>query len=160
LCGFNFAGLRDFLDKKDHELHKELQEAHKDGDEHKQKLLITAVKLNIGDYLAPFIFCSWGSHYNTLFREFIARHLDDLNILKKVLKSDVISLDKGNVTTSKNGYRMFWELYKYLMKVNSSEVRDFLRLEFREFYRKYYSEQYRKHLRPKNKSDNSQNKLL
>ncbi len=145
LCGFNFDGLRPFLDQDDDSLRRELKNAHKENDKHKRKILITAIRFNIGNYFSHFITCTWDSHYNTLFKDFITRYLDDLNILKDVLKSDVIDPDKGETEVSKNGYKMFWELYKYLMKLPYPDIKIFLNTEFPKFRRKYRREQKERH---------------
>lgn len=152
LCGFNFKGLKPLLDKNDSELHKELIQAYKGDNDHKVKLLATAVKFNIGEYLSHFIACQWGAHYQTIFKDFIILYLDDLNILKQVLKSDVIKQEKDNIVISQNGYKMFWELYKYLMRVHSPDIRKFLQLEFPAFYRKHYKEIYERRNKTKNKT--------
>jgi hypothetical protein len=57
----------------------------------------------------------------------------------------VIKEDKENTVISKKGYKMFWDLYKYLMKVHSPDIQNFLRLEFPVLYRKYYKKTYEKH---------------
>lgn len=138
LCGFNFNGLSDLLDKNDAELHKALIVSYKGDDERQIKLLATAVRFHIGSYLSHFVACQWGTHYQTLFKDFIILYLDDLNALQLVLSSDVIKLDKGNVVVSKNNYKMFPELYDWLMRVHSPAIRNFLRLEFPGLYKEYY----------------------
>jgi hypothetical protein len=145
LCLFNFKGLEPLLYKNDSELHKELIQAYRGDNDHIVKLLATAVRFNIGNYLSHFISCTWGAHYQTLFKNFILLYLDDLNILKQILKSEVIKEDKENTVISKKGYKMFWDLYKYLMKVHSPDIQNFLRLEFPVLYRKYYKKTYEKH---------------
>lgn len=154
LCGFNFAGLEPYLRKGDEELHKDLMRLRAERSGHEFKLLITAVKFNMGNYLAHFIECTWGAHYNTLYKDFILYFLDDLNLLKAVLKSDVIK-DKDNTVVSKNGYKMFWELYCRLKKTGStSDIRGFLVVEFPELHRKHYIECREKHLKLKVLTDN------
>jgi len=156
LCIFNFKGLTNYLDKDDAWLHKALIDAHKDKDERELKLLTTAVKYNIANYLDHFVSCNWGSHYTTLFKDFIFLYLDDLNALKLVLSSNTIKLDKGEVIVSKNGYRMFWDLYKWLIRVHSSQIRNFLRQEFPDLYKRYYKERHEKWTKAKipKKEDN------
>ena len=149
LCGFSFEGLEDYLDKDDGWLHKALVKAYKGKNECEVKLLATAVRYNIANYLDHFVSCNWGSHYTTLFKDFIILYLDDLNALKLVLSSDTIKIGKGDAIASKNGYKMFWELYKWLMRVHSPQIRDFLRTEFPDYYKKYYKEQHEKIMRQK-----------
>lgn len=157
-CGFKFEGLEALLAKSDNELHKAIISAYKGKDESKIKLLATAVRNHIAEYLAHFISCGWNSHYQTLFKTFILVYLDDLNAVKIVLKSDVINPNKGNVITSKNGYAIFVELYDWLMKVHNVEIRNFLRLEFPGLYRKWYIKMHDKHIIKPTKSN--QRKLI
>lgn len=139
LCCFNFAGLEQYLNKNDDELRKILIKARKEENDKEYKLVVTAIKHNMTQYLAHFIECTWGAHYNTLFNSFILTFLDDLNILKIVLKSDVIK-DGENTTTSKNGYKMYWELYCRLRKVTlTPEISNFLKTEFPNFHRRHYN---------------------
>lgn len=138
LCNFSFNGLNELLVKDEEELRKMLSKAYKGDDDKVIKLIVTAVKYNIGDYLSHFIECTWGAHYNSLYKDFILLHLKDLRVLKMVLSSDVIKENKNNTIISKNGCKMFWELYQYLIKVNSAEIRGFLKEEFPEYWRKWY----------------------
>ncbi|MFA6184487.1 MAG: hypothetical protein WC682_05345 [Parcubacteria group bacterium] len=137
LCGFQFEGLELLLDQNDNELHKALIASYKGDDDRQIQLLATAVRFNIGSYLSHFVACKWGAHYQTLFKDFIILYLDDINILKMVLLSDVIKLDKGNVVVSENGYKMFPDLYNWLMRVHNPDIRNFLRLEFPGLYKKW-----------------------
>jgi len=140
LCGFNFAGLESYLSKNDDKLRKILIAESKDKNGKEYKLVVTAIKHNMAQYLAHFIECTWGAHYNTLFNSFILVFLDDLNVLKIVLKSDVIK-DGEITTTSKNGYKMYWELYCRLRKVTAApEISNFLKIEFPNFYHLHYTE--------------------
>jgi hypothetical protein len=148
LCGFKFEGLDAYLDKSDNELRKLLLGAYKAKESQEYKLVITAIKHNIGNYLAHFVECDWGAHYNTLFDDFILNFFDDLNILKTVLKSEVIK-EKENVVISKNGYKMFWELYCCLKKVNNGDIRNFLIKEFPGLHRRHYKEWFEKYKKTK-----------
>lgn len=150
LCGFNFAGLQPLLDIDETSLHKELLRAYSDKNEARTNLLATAIRFNICQYLSHFVVCNWGSHYNTLFKDFIILYLDDLNVVKMVLSSDVIKTNKDNIVISKNGYRVFWSLYEYLMKVHNQPIRDFLRFEFPLLYRKNLKNIHEKLMKEKN----------
>lgn len=156
LCAFNFEGLADYLDKDDGWLHNALIKAYKGKDEREIKLLATAIRYNIANYLDHFISCNWGSHYTTLFKNFIILYLDDLNALKLVLSSDTIKLGKGDAIVSKNGYKMFWNLYDWLMRVHSPQIRSFLQKEFPDFDKRHYKERIEKFRKPKTvpKNDN------
>ncbi|MFA5753829.1 MAG: hypothetical protein WC905_00495 [Patescibacteria group bacterium] len=142
LCGFNFASLNAYLNQGDEKLRKILLKEYKtkEGKEGREyKLTITAIKHNMGNYLAHFIECKWGAHYNALYNDFILSFLDDLNLLKIVLKSDIIK-EKDNITISKNGYKMFWDLYCHLKRINNVNFRNFLISEFPELHRRHYDE--------------------
>jgi hypothetical protein len=145
LCGFNFAGLEDYLNKSDEELRTILSAAQIDTSSQKYKLAVTAIKYNIGDYLAHFIECKWGAHYNSLYEDFILKFLDDVNLLKIVLKSNVIKEGK-NTIISEGGYKMYWELYCRLRKVTfSPEISNFLKTEFPDFHMRHYTEWFLKY---------------
>jgi hypothetical protein len=148
LCGFDFAGLTPLLAQSEAELHKALTEAYRGKDERKIKLLATAVRYNIGNCLAHFVSCHWNAHYQTLFKDFILLYLDDLNALKAVLSSGTIRPDKANTIVSKGGYKMFPELYAWLMRVHYPEIRDFLRREFPGLYREWYKKIHKKLKKP------------
>lgn len=161
LCSFNFDGLEPLLYKNDISLHKELLDAYKGKNEDEKKLLATAIRFNIGQFLSHFIICDWGVHYQTLFKDFIILYLDDINVLKMVLSSDAITADKNNIVTSKNGYKMFWDLYEYLMKVHNQNIREFLRFEFPLFYRKNLNNLHKKLIKEKDiLTNHNKSKLL
>ncbi len=139
LCGFNFDGLEPYLNKNDDELRKLLVQERKDKNDKEYKLIVTAIKHNIGTYLAHFIECTWKAHYETLYSSFLLNFLDDLNVLKIVLKSDVIK-EEGDAITSKNGYKMYWELYCRLKKLpHNPDISNFLKTEFPDLHRKHYT---------------------
>ncbi len=144
LCGFDFNGLAAYLEKSEEELRKIIVNTHKDREGREYKLAITAVKYHSGNYLAHFIECGSGAHYNTLFNDLLLNFFDDLNLLKAVLKSDVIK-PKDNVVVSKGGYKMFWELYDRLKKLNTVEIRNFLIEEFPDFHRQHYNDYFLKY---------------
>lgn len=128
LCGFNFKGLEAYLDQNDDKLYRELRGLNPS--DRKYKLIITAIKFNMYDYLIHFIDCNSGAHYNTLFKYFIKDNLEDINILKKVLSSEYIKNEKKNTIKSKNGYKIYSSLFKYLIKVKDKDTRIFLKKEF------------------------------
>ena len=148
LCQFSFKGLEALLVKNNSELHKAILSAYKGNDERKIKLLATAVRNYIAVYLANFIQYAWGSQMQRLFKNFIILYLDDLNALQIVLKSKVIKPDKDNTVISKNNYKIFPELYNYLMRVHSTEIRNFLRLEFPKLYRDWYKKMHERSIKP------------
>ena len=148
LCVFNFEGLDKLLNEDEEKLRKAIAGSYKGNDDDRVGLIATAIKYNIGDYLSHFIECTWGAHCNSIYKDFILLHLKDLHVLKKVLSSDAIKEGKDNIIVSKNGYKMFWELYEYLIRVNHAEIRSFLRTEFpkywREWYKKIHNHAYKK----------------
>lgn len=140
LCNFNFNGLEPYLNKNDEELRKLLIKARKENDDTEHKLITIAIKYNMGTYLAHFIECTWPAHYETLYSSFLLNFLDDLNVLKIVLKSDVIKEDKKTIV-SKNGYKMYWQLYCRLKKINfNPDISNFLKTEFPTLQRRHYTE--------------------
>lgn len=140
LCNFNFNGLEPYLNKNDEELRKLLIKARKENNDTEHKLITIAIKYNMGTYLAHFIECTWPAHYETLYSSFLLNFLDDLNVLKIVLKSDVIKEDKKTIV-SKNGYKMYWELYCRLRKLpQNPDINNFLKTEFPTLQRRHYTE--------------------
>lgn len=137
LCGFNFKGLEGYINQSDKILHKELKRQSEAPKGRKYKLIITAIRFNMYTYVAHFIECSSGAHYNTIFKYFIREYLDDINILKAILSSKYIKDAKNNTTTSKNGYKIYNELYRYLMKIKNKEIKHFLKTEFPILHIKY-----------------------
>lgn len=142
LCRFSFKGLSKYLDQNINELRKEIVKEYKNNDSRAYKLMITAAKYNSGlcfiDYLKNFDKADYREKNETL----VLGRLIDLNTIKEVLQSKVIKEGKG-VVTSKNGFKMFWELYRALRRncgLNSRGVSDFLLLEFPEFRQRYTKE--------------------
>ena len=140
LCNFNFNGLEPYLNKTDEELRKLLIKAKKENNETEHKMVITAIKYNMGTYLAHFIECTWPAHYETLYNSFLLNFLDDLNVLKIVLKSGIIK-ETNKTIISKNGYKMYWELYCRLKKLpHNQDIINFLKTEFPTLQRRHYKE--------------------
>lgn len=142
LCRFSFKGLSNYLDENISELRREMAREYKNNDSRAYKLMITAAKYNSDicfiDYLKNFDKTDYREKNEAL----VLGRLIDLNTIKSVLQSNVIKEDKG-VVTSKNGFKMFWELYRALRRncgLNSRGVSDFLLLEFPEFRQRYTKE--------------------
>lgn len=138
ICSFDFKGLAGNLDKTTDQLIQDLLTARKEGNDREVKLLATAARFGIAKHLIHFITCKWGTCYNSLFKFLIIPYLDDINSLKIVLSSNMIIPSKGNAVISKNGYKIFWDLYEHLMRVRSQTIRGFLRVEFPDLYKQYY----------------------
>ena len=92
----------------------------------KHEKLPALFKKHMEGYLTHYIECSYRPCYHTIYTEIIAPHLDDVNVLKKVLKSDVIDESNGNVWKDADGHKMYSELFAYLSLVENSEIKDFL----------------------------------
>jgi hypothetical protein len=134
LCGFNFDGLQGFIDEGKDRLLEMAKERKFSVESTDYKLLGLALRYYMYDYLVDYVKCTWGAHYQTIYKQIIHRYLDDPEIVKKLLLSDVIK--SKNIKESKSGCKIFWELYKSLYGVQSSEVKVFLVKEFPVFYRK------------------------
>lgn len=151
LCGFDFTGLDAYLNKSDDDLRKILlsDTDYENRSDSEYRLVVTAIKHNMGNYLAHFIECDWGAHYNSLYNDFILNFLDDLNVLKTVLKSEVIK-EKDNVVVSQNGYKMYPELCEKLYDVHNQEVKDFLMKEYANYHVKWFRRLMETHRKRKN----------
>ncbi|GAB4161738.1 MAG: hypothetical protein Tsb0033_19680 [Winogradskyella sp.] len=93
-----------------------------------QKVIIKEIKSQMVNILKHFIECTWGSHYNTVFKRLIKPYLDNPFVLDYVLKSEIIK-DK-NIVIGKTGAKAYPELLKYLISVDSLKIRDYLSNEF------------------------------
>ncbi|WP_412561843.1 hypothetical protein [Winogradskyella sp. MIT101101] len=93
-----------------------------------QKVIIKEIKSEMVNILKHFIECTWGSHYNTVFKRLIKPYLDNPLVLDYVLKSEIIK-DK-NIVIGKTGAKAYPELLKYLMLVDSLKIRIYLSNEF------------------------------
>jgi hypothetical protein len=131
-CSIQFWGMHKYFWKDDNELHKIIKESSLEPECREFMLITVAIKNNIGTYISHFIECNWGAHCNTLFKEFIKPYLDDLEPLKMVLSSSIIDENNKNVVISKNGYKIYKDLYKYLLQVESIKIKKFLKQEFPE----------------------------
>ena len=137
-CHFGFGRTLKYFGKDSTEIHKALKQNDIETNSDEYKCLEVAIRNNMASYLKHFIECNWGAHHNTLFKKLIEPYLDDIEPLKTILSSNIINEKKCNVTVSKNGYKMFWDLYRCLAKVRSGNVRHFLVLEFPEYNKKLY----------------------
>ena len=97
----------------------------------KNDTLIKLVKDNMEEYLRHFIDCYWGTCYNTLYRSVIKPHLDDVQIVENVLKSDLIEL-RENTLISKDGVKLYYDLYLHLYNVKSNKVREYVHSKWSE----------------------------
>lgn len=129
LCGFRFKGVDRYLNKKIHELQKEISIHFRGGDEHLIKLIATAAKYNSGTYLADLIRNFDNKKYRKDYDTFILLYLKDVNLVKNVLISSIIK-DGDNIIISKNGYKIFPELMEFLYSAHDVKIKDFLMKEF------------------------------
>jgi hypothetical protein len=65
-----------------------------------------------------------------MFEMLIKPFLTDPKILDLVLRSEIINESKGNVIYGITGAKIYPELKDYLSKVNSSEIKHYLVVEF------------------------------
>jgi len=137
LCSFRFKGLNKYLNKGIDELKRELAIEFRREDDRLIKLIATALKYNSGIYLVNFINNFYNKEYRKNNETFLLLYLKDVNIVKKVLSSNVIKND-DNVYISKNGYKIFADLINSLYLSNSKEVKDFLMNEFANYHVKMF----------------------
>lgn len=93
-----------------------------------QEKVVTEIKSQMVYILKHFIECTWGSHYNTVFKKLIKPYLDNPLVLDYVLKSEIIK-DK-NIVIGKTGAKAYPELMNYLKRVDSPKIHEYLKQEF------------------------------
>ena len=93
--------------------------------------ILDEIKVQMIDILRHFVQCNWGAHFNTMFEMLIKPYLSDPNTLDHFLKSEVIDELKGNVIFGKTGAKIYPELHYYLNNVNSDEIKNYLKHEFK-----------------------------
>lgn len=82
--------------------------------------------------LSHFISCTWGPCYQTLYRKLLVPHLESVPVLDYVLRSPVVYDARATLIDGISTPKMYPELYSYLMRVRSAEIRDYLLLTFGE----------------------------
>ena len=87
------------------------------------------IKANMEKILEHYIVCTWGACYNTKFKELIQPYFDDVKLLDKILRSDLIK-EGANVSVGKTGARIFDHLLFELRQCNSLEIKSYLNKEF------------------------------
>lgn len=60
--------------------------------------------------------------YMVLYFSILYWYLDDVEVLKRVLSSDTIREEKGNVVKANTGEKIYYELYAYLRMMKSEVV--------------------------------------
>ena len=80
--------------------------------------------------LIHFIECNRGYHYNSIFNEIIKPRFDSIEILEDVLRSSVIK-NTSNVIIGDSGAKIYPELLKRLLLVDSEAVKLYLVKEFK-----------------------------
>ncbi|MBC8553469.1 MAG: topoisomerase DNA-binding C4 zinc finger domain-containing protein [Candidatus Brocadiales bacterium] len=98
--------------------------------------VVNGFKANMGLYLEHFITCRWGAHFNDLFDNIIQPYFDDVNLLKFILKSDIIR-SESNIIVSDYGEKIFYELFRYLVKVEDKSIKEYLASTFPEFNKRF-----------------------
>jgi hypothetical protein len=89
-------------------------------------------KLNMEYILNHFIDCIDWKCYKKMYDEIIQPYLDDINIIKNVLKSDIIidsrisQSEHQEVRISEDGTKIYKKLYNYLSRVESKNVKLFI----------------------------------
>lgn len=137
-CGFLFSGIKSFLYKDDgwnntYDLAKELNEkidSNIDLNDH-DLLLKAAFNFNSYSYLRHFIICD--QHRSAVFEKLLKRHLIDVEILKVMLQSEYIDEHDRNavvIYSKDHNYKISKVIYKYLMDVQSKEIKEFITENF------------------------------
>tara|TARA_B100000315_G_scaffold222710_1_gene226927 strand:+ start:53 stop:475 length:423 start_codon:yes stop_codon:yes gene_type:complete len=86
--------------------------------------LIDLLKEHMEAYLSHFIECEYRPCYWTIYKSILIPFLDDIDVVKKVLKSDVIKeKDKDDVYIDTDGVKMYFDLYLHLCKVQDKKVK-------------------------------------
>ena len=80
--------------------------------------------------LIHFIECNRGYHYNSIFDEIIKPRFDSIEILEDVLKSPIIK-NTSNIIVGDSGAKIYSELLKRLLLVDSERVKSYLLNEFK-----------------------------
>jgi len=96
-------------------------------------------KLNMEYYLYHFIDCTYWRCFRDMFNDVIKPHLDDIELLKRVLKSDIIILrSTSNPNTvihmipvenrehPDDIIKIYKELYDWLIRVDSQKIKQFI----------------------------------
>lgn len=94
-----------------------------------ESAVVPYIKANMEQILIHYIGCTWGACYNTKFKELIQPYFDDVKLLDKILRSDIIK-ERSNVVKGKTGARIFISLLFELRKCNSIEIKEYLLREF------------------------------
>jgi len=101
---------------------------------HESTESINVIKILMPDLLAHIVGCRWGGHQTYIIREMIIPYLNDLDILKFVLKYAQITYAGDNILhkgyLENNEYRMNNFLHLVLLKVKSEKIHNFIIDEF------------------------------
>ena len=99
-------------------------------------------RANMRVILEYFIQSGWGGGYLGVFKKIIKPYLDDVPTLQSVLASPIIQ-KSGEVERGQPGEVIFYDLFKYLMNVDSEEVRKYLQTSFPGFAERFALEPFR-----------------
>ena len=103
--------------------------------------LIDLLKEHMEAYLSHFIECEYRPCYWTIYKSILIPYLDDIDVVKKVLKSDVIILKDSphseyivhvepleirESPSPKECMKLYPDLYYHLKDVESEEVKSFI----------------------------------
>ena len=99
---------------------------------HQSKEAINTIKILMPDLIVHILVCTMGGHQSLIIREMIVPYLDDVEILKFVLKHSDSNGDKrlykGYLKNDR--YKMNDFLHLVLLKVKSKEIHKFIINEF------------------------------
>lgn len=94
-----------------------------------EESIIPFIRSRMEGILIHYIECTWGTCYNTKFKELIRPYLNDPELLDKILRSEAIK-DKPDTITGKTGARIFPDLLHQLMQCHETVIRNYLNKEF------------------------------
>lgn len=95
--------------------------------------IVLEIKVQMIGIMEHFISCTWAAHFDTMLEELIKPYLADVSTLDYVLKGDSIKESKGNVIRGETGAKIFPELYFCLSKVQSPNIKNYLKKEFKNY---------------------------
>ena len=84
---------------------------------------------NMGVILEHFVKCDWTGCCHGVFLKIIKPYLDDVDVVRAFLLSQCIR-EAGDTARGRAGELIFYDLFKYLMNVNSDAVHRYLRDTF------------------------------
>lgn len=99
--------------------------------------LILEIRGQMLNILEHYVTCRIGYCYSSIFRYILIDYLEDVIVLEYFLKSNSIKDGPLPICISKNGVKIFYDLFYDFMLVKSVSVKIFLQKEFPYYYRDF-----------------------